>query len=342
MTLSDLEYFRNLLAERQQNVVELLGSPGVVTHDDIQKAQAILTDIKEALGRVEHHSFGTCVVCQGEIEHDRLEIQPVVQVCLDCISQKERTQLEEELFLASKIHRALLPQSAARIEGFDMAVRSLAASMVGGDYYDFLPPNNGGPTRIVIADTMGKGLPAGLLMSNIQGVMRILSEDIQSPLKLVSRLNQWLCHNVQMTKFISLICVALENDRSPSGLTYTNAGHCPGILIRNSGIIEQLEPTGGVLGVHDKFLYEEKRLDIFPGDLLLFYTDGVSEAKNRHDEEYGEGRITAYASAHREDPLKNFIDGIINEVQDFSGLPEFEDDFTLMVIRNEAVDSRMV
>ncbi len=341
MTLSDLEHFRNLLVGRQQNILEWLDSPVAATNGDIHKAQSLLTEIREALGRMEAHDYGTCVVCKGEIEHDRLEIQPAAQVCLDCISQRERTQLEEELFLASKIHRALLPQTVARIEGFEVAVRSLAASMVGGDYYDFLSPENGGATRIIIADTMGKGLPAGLLMSNIQGALRILSEDIQSPRKLVARLNQWLIHNVQVTKFISLICAAIENGREPAGFVYANAGHCPGILVRQGGAVELLEPTGGVLGVHDAFIYEEKHLDIFPGDLLLLYTDGVSEAKNTAEEEFGEERLTAYACAHAGEPLKEFIDGLIGEVREFTGFPEFEDDFTLMVLRRVQISEAL-
>src|SRR3989339_2019553 len=125
MTISDLEHFKQLLLEREHNVLEWLDSPETPNQDDVNKAQALLGDIKEALGRVDEQSFGTCDVCKEGIELYRLEIQPVTEVCLGCITAEERAQLEEELFLASKIHRALLPQSIERIEGFDINVRSL-------------------------------------------------------------------------------------------------------------------------------------------------------------------------------------------------------------------------
>ena len=189
-------------------MTSLLGSMGGDNSNEAQKVQSLLGEIKAALGRVEDQSFGTYVVCKGTVELYRLEVQPVAEICLTYITDKEREQLEEGLFLASKIHRALLPQSIEKIDGFDIAAKSLAARSIGGDYYDFLPSSNNGPTRIVIGDGMGSGLPAGLLMSNIQGAMRILSEEIESPRVLISRLNRWLCRNIPVTKFISLACIA--------------------------------------------------------------------------------------------------------------------------------------
>ncbi len=268
MTISDLEHFKSLLEEREHNLLEWLQLPDPAASDDISKTRALLGEIKEALKRIEDHSYGACNVCKGSIELYRLEIQPVTEVCLSCISDHDRVQLEEELFLASKIHRALLPQAVEKIDGFDIAVRSMASRIVGGDYYDFLRSSNSNLIRIIIADTMGKGLPAGLLMSNVQGALRVLAEELTSPKDLISRLNQWLCRNVPVTKFISLICVGLETNHG-SSLTYTNAGHCPAILVRQNGKIERLNPTGGVIGVHQGFIYEEKNLPISSGDLLL-------------------------------------------------------------------------
>lgn len=144
--------------------------------------------------------------------------------------------LEEDLYLASKIHRALLPQTIPEIEGFEVEVRSLAARNIGGDYYDFLPGADSQTFRVVIADVMGHGLPAGLLMSNLQGALRILSSDIGVPGPLVTRLNQWLCRNVPVTKFVSMVCLNLEKTSGKeTQVTYTNAGHCLPILIRSDG-----------------------------------------------------------------------------------------------------------
>jgi sigma-B regulation protein RsbU (phosphoserine phosphatase) len=334
MTISDLEHFKKLLLEREHNVREWLGSPETPNEEDITKAQALLGEIKGSLGRVEKQSFGSCEVCKGDIELYRLEIQPVTEVCLACITAEERAQLEEELFLASKIHRALLPQSIERIDGCEVSVRSLAASIVGGDYFDFLPSNGSGATRVVIADTMGKGLPAGLLMSNVQGALRILAEDIISPCQLISRLNQWLCRNVPVIKFISLACVLLDTDRTNGHrLAYTNAGHCPGLLIHGDNSFEWLEPTGGVLGVHEGFAYEEKAVKFSPGDLLVLYTDGVTEAENGRGDMFGTDRLARFMQDHRSEPLELLIENLSAEVRLFSDRPEFADDFTVIAIR---------
>lgn len=334
MTISDLEHFKNLLLEREQNLTAWLESAGGSDSDEVRKVQSLVGEIKGALGRVENQSFGTCNVCKGTVELYRLEIQPVTEVCLTCITDKEREQLEEDLFLASKIHRALLPQTIEKLDGFDIAVKSLAARTIGGDYYDFLASSNGSPTRIIIADSMGSGLPAGLLMSNIQGALRILAEDIESPRRLVGRLNKWLCRNIPVTKFISLACVALGNGNDPSSqLVYANAGHCPPLVIKGNGVIEILGPTGGIVGVHEDFDYQEQAFAVSQGDLLILYTDGITEAENFHGEMFGEKRLRKFGLANRHIAPQAIIDKLYDEVRAFAGRPELVDDFTIIALR---------
>jgi sigma-B regulation protein RsbU (phosphoserine phosphatase) len=335
MTLSDLEHFKNLLIEREQNLSHWLESPGSPNEGDIRKAQVLLTQIKAGLQRVENHTYGVCTCCKEGVELYRLEVQPVAEVCLGCISKQEQERLEEELFLASKIHRALLPQTIQKMPGFDLGVKSLAAGTVGGDYYDFLSSDSNRAMRVVIADTMGKGIPASLLMSNVQGALRILAEDIQSPQQLVTRLNQWLCHNVPVTKFVSLTYIAVQSQigSGRGSLVYTNAGHCPPILVRFNGSIERLEPTGGVLGVHDGFTYEERSLDLSEGDLLVLYTDGVTEAESFHGEAFGEDRLIGFVRNRSRDSLDDLLNGLLDEVRFFSERPELADDVTIIAMR---------
>lgn len=334
MTIDDLEHFNHLLKDKQENLTEFLRTAGSPNPDDNRKVQLLLSEIKDALGRVENETYGECQVCHEGVEMYRLEIQPATQVCLGCISQQEKELLEEELFLASKIHRALLPQTAARIDGFEVAVRSIASRIVGGDYYDFLTSSDSRRSRIVIGDTMGKGLPAGLLMSNIQGALRIMGEEIESPAKLLSRLNQWLCRNVPVTKFISMVCVALDVIAGKtSQITYTNAGHNSPMLLRQGGSVELLEPTGGVIGVHPGFCYEEKTLDFMPGDLLLLYTDGATEAVNENDDMFGEERLEEIARGHAAKPLDLLVTGLLGEIRQFTNKNELEDDITIIALR---------
>lgn len=334
MTVAELEHFRNLLLEREGVLNDWVDCCAEVHDGEAAKVQALLTDIKEALGRIKTHTYGTCTVCHGTVEKFRLEVQPVQQVCLECISPEEKSLLEEELFLASKIHRALLPHHVERIDGFDVVVRSLAARVVGGDYYDFLPSENGGLHRVVIADSMGKGLPAGLVMSNLQGALRILAESYESPAALLRQLNRWLCRNIPVDNFITLACIGLQPDRDGRTLlTHANAGHCPTIVVRTDGAVELLDATGTFLGVHADFTYTEASLSINSGDLIVLYTDGVTEAENPHGDMFGDERLAEYLQARRDQPLRRIVDDLTDEVLQYSDRPEPADDFTVIAMR---------
>ncbi|MEW6050895.1 MAG: SpoIIE family protein phosphatase [Candidatus Zixiibacteriota bacterium] len=337
MTIAELEHFHALLLDKEAAVSEWLSAQRAVGDSDTVKAQDLLKQIREGIRRIEDRSFGACAVCHDAVELHRLEIQPITQICLGCISPEETAELEQDLFLASKIHRALLPQSVARIDGFELAVRSMAARIVGGDYYDFLTESPNGYPIVVIADVMGKGLPAGLLMSNVQGALQIMAEEQKSPSELLSRLNRWLCRNVPVTKFVSLACVAVEPGNRPvSRLVQANAGHCPPVIIRRDGSTETLEPTGGVLGVHEGFQYDECRHELRSGDILLLYTDGVIEAENEMGEMFGEKQLMSFVSGRRAKPLQSILEDLSRQLQIFRAKPELHDDYTVILLRKLA------
>jgi sigma-B regulation protein RsbU (phosphoserine phosphatase) len=332
MTVSDLEHFKNLILQRERNLAALIDSPRGINKADSAKLQLLIGQIKDAITRIENKTFGTCSDCKGEIELYRLEIQPVVDVCLGCISPKEQALLEEELTLAGKIHRALLPQTVEKINGFELAIKSLAARTIGGDYYDFIPAGDGKASRVIIADTMGKGLPAGLLMSNLQGALRVLAEEIDEPRLLLARLNRWLCRNVPMTKFVSMVCLAIEPTRdNHARIIYTNAGHCPPILVRSDNQIERLEPTGGVLGVHEGFTYSEASIEMESGDRLVLFTDGVTDAINQQDDMFGENRLLDFINKYRH-PVIDLPDKLLRVLYDFSSTEELSDDLTIIAL----------
>lgn len=336
MQLSDFEHFRNLLLEQQQQLTEWLNSPALARVDDAAKVHGLLSQIREALSRIENETYGQCQVCHGEIEHHRLEIQPVTQICLDCISDREKAELEQDLFLAGKIHRALLPQTQPVLDGIEIQTRSLAAGSVGGDYYDFLARADDHIDRIVIGDVMGKGLRAGLLMSNLQGAMRILSPQFGSPGLLLERLNTWMCHNIPVTKFISLVLLELAPvDAGNTRIIYTNAGHPPPILVRKNGLVERFKVTGGILGVHDAFTYEECKVTLGPGDLLVLYTDGIVEAENSAGDRFEDFRLLDFVRDHRADAPAAIIDDLLTSVIDFTGNAQPMDDMTVILLHKK-------
>ncbi len=241
--------------------------------------------------------------------------------------------LEEELAVAGKIHRALLPQKSPVVAGYEFAVKSFAAGTVGGDYYDFITRDDDSRVKVIIADTMGKGIPAGLLMSNLQGALRVLADDYDAPGKLLGRLNWWLCRNVPVNKFISLACVDVTPGTGRSAVRYANAGHCAPIIVRSNGKSDLLDSTGGVLGVHEEFAYDELVVLLDPGDTLLFYTDGATEAENGAGEMFGETRLLAAAKTFRSDAVDALIGNLLQEIGRFTGKGAFDDDLTMIAIR---------
>lgn len=337
MTVADLEHFRNLLLEREQNILHWVEESTATPPGDLSKARELLGQIREALTRVEDHSFGCCKVCHDPVEPHRLEIQPLLDVCVGCLSKEEQTQLETDLVLANRVYRALLPQRQLVIEGFDIQAMSAEARYIGGDYYDLLPicPDSH-LQRLVVADTMGKGLPAGMLMSNIQGAFRLLAESHASPAQLVGNLNRWLCRNIPVTKFVSLVCLGIENNHArASRVVYANAGHCPPILIRKDGQVELLAPTGAIIGVRDDFEYLEVETSMQSGDLLVLYTDGIVEAMNQDRDEFGEKRLMDFIQPRRLHDLKTLLPDLITHVKAFALTPQLADDYIVMALRKQ-------
>ncbi|MEW5795091.1 MAG: SpoIIE family protein phosphatase [Candidatus Zixiibacteriota bacterium] len=335
MTAADFEHFKTILVERESLLnfyLDSLSAEGAIEAD---KVRGLLGEIRGALTRIEHRTFGICQVCKEEVEYHRLEVQPIREICLGCITPEEQARLEEELAIAARIHRALLPQQVETIPGFDFAVKSLAASSVGGDYYDFLRDETGTVTKVVIADSMGKGIPAGLLMSNLQGAIRVLAQEHRSPSLLVSKLNWWLCRNVPINKFISLACLDLDAKSGATTLRYANAGHCPIIRVRADGFREYFVATGTVLGVHEEFSYDERVVQISAGDLLVMYTDGVTEAADANEDMFGDERLARFCVANRAKPVGVFLDELVREIRRFTGNDSFDDDLTVIAIKKK-------
>lgn len=228
-----------------------------------------------------------------------------------------------------------MPQSLPEIPDFSIAVKWLPASEVGGDYYDFLPCGDNPLSRVVIADAMGKGISGSIVISSLQGALRVLSPDVHSPGEFLHRLNHWLCHNVPVTKFVSMVCMCLEDtDQEKTRLAYANAGHPLPIIARADGSIEQLEVTGGILGVHKDFDYDQAETYLSKGDLVLLYTDGVTEITNVGEEMYGDDRLLEFVEAHRDQSVDAIIEKLIEELIAFAGSSSrLDDDLTIVCLR---------
>jgi len=334
MEYGEIAHFKNRLMEREQYLTAWLKSGASVAGDEMTKVRELLNQIRKALERIEHNTFGICKVCDGNIETSTLETRPETEVCDGCIEGEAKVSFEDDLRMAGKIQQALLPQTVPDIRGFQVAAKWLPANQVGGDYYDFLPCGGDEGARIVVADAMGKGVSAGIVMSNLQGALRVLCQDIHSPGQLVTKLNHWLCRNVPVTNFVSMLCVCLEEtDADETTLTYVNAGHPMPILVRKDGRVKRLDVTGGILGVHEGFLYSENKVAISKGDLLFLYTDGVTEITNSNGDMFEDDLLIEFIRAQCRKPFDDVIENLLEELAAFCGDPNgLDDDLTIVTL----------
>ena len=246
--------------------------------------------------------------------------------------RRQRIQHEQREFdEARRIQRKLLPSSLPQYEGWELATSWQPALGVGGDCFDALAL---GPTRlgVCIADVVGKGIPAALLMSNLQAAVRAFATETTAPHELCAQVNRILCGHVAEGRFISFCYCVIDTDTGD--LAYSNAGHYPPILIRSDGRAERLDVGGPVLGVFADSTYDQQRVRLAAGDRLVLYTDGITEARAADrtvDEEFGEERLLEQAVEHRACNAPALQARLTDAVTSFTG-GRFDDDATLIVM----------
>jgi sigma-B regulation protein RsbU (phosphoserine phosphatase) len=197
---------------------------------------------------------------------------------------------------------------------------------MSGDYLDLIRLG-GSRVGVAVGDVAGKGLPAALLMSNLQAAVRSLAPDAAAPRHLISRVNHVVSANMPSCKFITLFYGVLEGHT----LTYTNAGHNAPILMRANGRVERLDCGGVVLGVFPNWAYEETQVNLYPGDRLLLFSDGITEAEDGAGEPFGEDRLQWLARKNASLDAAQLRGRIMSEVSEFAG-ESFQDDATLLVL----------
>jgi phosphoserine phosphatase RsbU/P len=235
---------------------------------------------------------------------------------------------QRELSEALKIQQRLLPQQVPQIDGWEIAASWQPASGVGGDCFDAIRFSD---TRLAlsIADVVGKGIPAALLMSNLQAAVRAFASDVTEPQALCHQVNRILCGNIAEGRFISFFYCVL--DATAGLLTYTNAGHYLPMLVRADGSTERLGEGGPVLGVLPLAEYAQAQISLAPADRLVLFTDGLTEARSAADEEFGETRLLDAAVRHRECSAPALQARLADAVATFSG-GRLQDDATLIVV----------
>ena len=240
-------------------------------------------------------------------------------------------RVEQEMQIARQVQSRLLPQQAPMLKTLDVAGKVIQTRAVGGDYYDFLD-FGAGRLGLVLADIAGKGMSGALLMANLQANLRgQYALAVEDPRLLLRSVNHLFYKNTESNHYATMF-FSIYDDRKQT-LRYVNCGHNPPILLRSDGAVERLEATATVLGLFEEWdcTVEEKQLA--PGDVLVIYTDGISEAATGDEgEEFGEERLVATVLAHPAMSAEQLLDAIIAEVEAFSRGYQ-ADDMTLIVAR---------
>ncbi|MDP9361451.1 MAG: PP2C family protein-serine/threonine phosphatase [Acidobacteriota bacterium] len=238
-------------------------------------------------------------------------------------------RMREQVQLAVQVQEHLLPQAAPQIPGYDIAGKSIAAQEIGGDYFDFVPMPDG-RSAICLGDVSGKGLPASLLMANVQATIRLLASLGISAAETMARANSLLCRSTPPEKFVTFFFSILDPVRHT--MAFCNAGHNPPLLFSASGHSD-LRTSGLVLGMIDGHPYKEGSVTLAPGDVVVIYSDGVTEAVNSMDEEFGEERLIEIARLHRHESAASMLSSIIAAVLQHCGTQPQYDDMTLVIVK---------
>jgi serine phosphatase RsbU (regulator of sigma subunit) len=243
--------------------------------------------------------------------------------------QIEKERMDEQLAVAAAIQRRLLPQSDPVIAGYEVRALSRSCYEIGGDYYDFVE-RTPGVLAVVIADVSGKGVGAALLMAAFQASLRTLLREPMPLPAMVRRVSDLLLENSAPGKFVTAFVAQL--DLATHRLTYVNAGHNPPVVLGAAGAVP-LGATGPVVGLLPGVTYTEGAVELRAGDLVVLYTDGITEREGPGDDEYGLGRLSAFFAARRDVALGALPEALLENLSQFAGGAPPRDDSTVVLLK---------
>lgn len=317
-------YIREQLEKRRMELTQ-----AAATAAPAGGCQELLQEVDAAIARIDRGTYGICEVCHDTIETERLIADPLVRLCLDHLTGEEQRALERDLELASQVQRGLLPQPDIRYRDWHVHYQYRSAGLASGDYCDVIvPPNSNENLLFLLGDVAGKGLAASLLMTHLHAMFRSLSGLGLELARLIETSNRVFCESTFAGQYATLICGHAGAD---GAVEITSAGHYPALHITKNGVSEVCS-TGVPLGMFSKSTYEVKRVNLAPGDALLLYTDGISEATDPSGCEFGVERISRLAAERHGWAPQRLVSTFLEDVVAFSGGVPPADDQTLMAM----------
>ncbi|PYS22366.1 MAG: hypothetical protein DMF72_13705 [Acidobacteria bacterium] len=247
--------------------------------------------------------------------------------------QMERERLEREQQVASEIQQRFLPATAPLVEGYELQGISFPCYEIGGDYYDFIQ-REGGNLVVALGDVSGKGTAAALLMSSLHAAVHAQADTHDSIVKTISAVNRYLVESIPPNRFVTLFYAEL--DPKAGSLTFLNAGHNPPLIVHTGGTMEQLASGGLPLGIMSDAEFREGHTKLHPGDVLVIYSDGVSEAVNPNGEEFGPTRLYEVVARNLDASAGGIRDRIESALTKFCQGTPAADDITLVIVKRLA------
>ena len=299
-----------------------------VQADDSAQLRRLLGEVDAALARMEEQTYGLCQVCQDPVEAERLLADPLTCVCLGCLTPAQRRALEDDLELAARIQAGLLPGRDFRHDGWQVSYHYEAASLVSGDYCDFVTAEDGS-LYFMLGDVAGKGVAASLLMSQLHAMFRALVP-VGLPLnQLVERASRVFCESTLPTHYATLVCGRADTEGE---VEICNAGHLPPLLLRG-GEARLIEATGLPVGIFCNEQFTSERFRMNAGETLFLFTDGLSESRDRAGSEYSTERLRALLCRSQELLPAELVAACLRDLRDFCAGAPRHDDLTVMALR---------
>lgn len=324
---TDAFLYAQLEARRQTLQSAIATAPGEKSLDELLHA------VDSALERMTQGTYGICETCHESIEKDRLIADPLIRFCLDHLNSSEQRALEQDLQLAARIQKALLPPGDLRAAGWQIHYHYEPAGLVSGDYCDVIQPADGmSDLFFLLGDVSGKGVAASMLMSNLHAMFRSLAT-VSLPLdRLLGLANRLFCESTMAGHYATLVCGSAS---STGEIHLASAGHCPPLLLRKGEAIS-IEATGLPLGMFCGAEYAVRDYKLQPGESLFLYTDGVTERPNASRAEYGLDRLSGFLAARQTLSPYALTSACLSDLRDFSAGAQKADDLTIMVIHRES------
>ena len=326
-------YIREQLEKRRNELQTVISSSSRAVPADA--FVELLSEVDSALQRMDDGTYGICEACHDSVEKDRLLADPLVKLCLDHLTSEEQRALERDLELAAQVQRGLLPRTDVGFKDWRVHYKYNPAGLVSGDYCDLiLPASDDGELVFLLGDVTGKGVAASLLMTHLHAMFRSLASVTLCLDKLLEMANSVFCQSTIAGQYATLVCGRAGRHGE---IEIGSAGHLAGLLVSKDGV-KQVCSTGVPLGMFGTSRYTIDRLQMEPGDSLVLYTDGISEASNASGMEYGISRLSNVAAERHGWVPQELAAACMKDVQSFSAGRKQADDQTLMVVhRNDPV-----